>query len=133
MTISGAKAGDAGVYWMVARNEKGATAVTTRCELVVWVPPVVTTPPVAPTGLKVGDPLILTANVNGAQPMFYQWRKDGVPGRWSSSPTLTINSTTTASAGKYVLVAVGPTGTVASQEVTVSFAQSAAKTEASAK
>ena len=36
-------------------------------------------------------------------------------------------------AGKYVLVAVGPTGTVASQEVTVSFAQSAAKTEASAK
>jgi hypothetical protein len=130
LTISGAKAGDAGVYWMVAMDEKGATAVSTRCEVSVWVPPVVTTQPVAPTGLKVGDPLILTAQVNGAQPMFFQWRKDGVPGRWSLLPTLTINSTTAASAGKYVLVAVGPTGTVSSQEVTVSFAQSAVKAEA---
>lgn len=132
LKVSGAKAGDAGVYWMVARNEKGATAVTTRCEVVVWVPPVVTTQPVAPSGLKVGDPLILTAQVNGAQPMFYQWRKDGVAGRWSSSPTLTINSTTAANAGKYVLLAVGPTGTVASQEVVVSFSQSGAQKGAKA-
>jgi hypothetical protein len=123
LTVSGAKAGDAGVYWMVARNEKGATAVSSRCEVAVWVPPVVTSQPVAPTGLRVGDPLVLTAVVRGAQPMFYQWRKDGVAGRWSSTPSLTINKTTAASAGKYVLVAVNPTGTVVSEEVTVSFTQ----------
>jgi predicted peptidase len=65
--------------------------------------------------------------------MFYQWKKDGVAGRWSSTPSLTINKTTAASAGKYVLVAVSPRGTVSSQEVTVSFSQATAKTAAAAK
>ena len=101
--------------------------------MVVWVPPVVTSQPVAPIGLKVGDPLILTAQVSGAQPMYYQWNKDGVAGRWTSTPSLMINRTTAASAGKYVLVAVNPSGTVSSQEVTVSFTQATAKTVTVAK
>ena len=132
LTVTGAKAADAGVYWMVAKNSWGAVA-SQRTEVVVWVPPVVTSQPVAPIGLKVGDPLILTAQVSGAQPMYYQWKKDGVPGRWTSTPSLMINRTTAASAGKYVLVAVNPSGTVSSQEVTVSFTQATAKTVTVAK
>ncbi len=132
LTVRGATAGDAGVYWMVARNSWGAVA-TNRAEVVVWVPPVVISEPVAPLGLKVGDPLILTAQVSGAQPMFYQWKKDGVAGRWTSTPSLMINRTTPASAGKYVLVAVNPSGTVSSKEVTVTFSQSAANTAAPAR
>jgi hypothetical protein len=122
LTVKGAKAADAGVYWFVARNSWGAV-VSSRATVLVWVPPVFTSQPVAPVGLKLGDPLFLTAQVNGAQPIFYQWKKDGVGGRWSSTPSLVINKTTAASAGRYVLVAVNPSGTVTSQEVTVSFSQ----------
>jgi hypothetical protein len=132
LSVTGPKAADAGVYWMVARNSWGAVA-SQRAEVVVWVPPVVTSQPVAPIGLQVGDPLILTAQVSGAQPMYYQWKKNGVAGRWVGTPSLMINRTTAASAGKYVLVAVNPSGTVSSQEVTVSFTQPAAKTAAAAK
>jgi hypothetical protein len=133
LTVTGAKAADAGVYWFVARNNWGAV-VSRRVEVLVWVPPVFTSQPVAPVGLKLGDPLFLTAQVNGAQPIFYQWKKDGVGGRWSSTPSLVINKTTAASAGRYVLVAVNPSGTVTSQEVTVSFSRTAgANTTAVAK
>jgi hypothetical protein len=117
---------------MVAKNSWGAVA-SGRSEVVVWVPPVITSQPVAPIGLKVGDPLILTAEVSGAKPMFYQWQKDGVAGRWSEMPSLTINKTTAASAGKYVLVAVNQSGTVSSQEVTVSFTQPAVKSPTAAR
>jgi hypothetical protein len=132
LTVTGVKAADAGVYWMVARNRWGAVA-TKRAEVGVWVPPVVTNQPVAPIGLKVGDPLILTAQVSGAQPMYYQWRKDGAAGRWTSAPSLMINRTTAASAGKYVLVAVNPSGTVTSQEVNVRFTQTTGRTVTVAK
>jgi hypothetical protein len=132
LTVTGANAADAGVYWMLARNSWGAVA-SNRAEVVVWVPPVVTSQPVAPVGLRIGDPLFLTAQVSGAQPMYYQWRKDGVAGRWSSTPSLMINRTTAASAGRYVLVAVNPSGTVSSQEVTVSFNPSTTKTAAVAR
>jgi hypothetical protein len=132
LKVANAKAEDAGFYWLVARNDWGAVP-SARCEVTVWVPPVVTSQPVAPSGLKVGDPLILTARVSGALPMFYQWQKDGVPGRWSSTPSLTISRTTASSAGKYKLVAVNPSGSVTSDEVTVTFVQTGAKTAASAK
>ncbi len=127
LSVAGAKAADAGVYWLVARNNSGVVA-SGRSEVVVWAPPAFTGTgqPVAPTGLKVGDRLVLMAEVRGAQPIYYQWRKDGVPGRWSSSPNLDIPKTTAASAGKYVLVAVNPSGTVSSKEVTVRFAQATA-------
>jgi hypothetical protein len=127
LSVTRAKAADAGSYWMVAKNSFG-TVATSRAEVVLWVPPVVTSQPVAPVGLKVGDPLVLVAQVSGAQPMYYQWKKNGVAGRWSSQPSLMLNKTTPESAGKYVLVAVNPSGTVSSQEVNVSFSQSAAKT-----
>jgi hypothetical protein len=132
LTVSNAKAADAGVYWLVAKNSWGSVA-SQRSEVVVWVPPVVTSEPVAPLGLRLGDPLILTAQVSGAQPMYYQWKKDGVAGKWSATPNLTISKTTAASAGKYVLVAVNPSGTVSSKEVTVSFTQASAKTVSAAR
>jgi hypothetical protein len=132
LAVTGAKAADAGVYWLVAKNDSGAVA-SGRCEVVLWVPPVVTAQPVTPIGLKVGDPLTLTADVRGAQPIYYQWRKDGVPGRWSSSPYLVIQRITAASAGKYVLVAVNPSGTVSSEEVTVRIAQPTAGRASAAK
>ena len=44
---------------MVAKNSWGAVACQPS-EVVVWVPPVLTSQPVAPIGLRIGDPLILT-------------------------------------------------------------------------
>ncbi len=70
------------------------------------------------SGLKVGGKLVLSANVSGATPMYYQWKKDGAVGPWLSNPTLEVNATA-SSAGKYKLSAMNLFGTVSSTEITV--------------
>jgi hypothetical protein len=106
-----------GMYWLQARNAV-ATVESKHVEVVVPAPPVFTTQPIAPSGLKVGGKLVLTANVSGATPMYYQWKKDGAVGPWLSNPTLEVNATA-SSAGKYKLSAMNLFGTVSSTEITV--------------
>ena len=106
-----------GMYWLRASNAV-ATVESKHVEVVVPAPPVFTTQPIAPSGLKVGGKLVLTANVSGATPMYYQWKKDGAVGPWLANPTLEVNATA-SSAGKYKLTAMNLFGTVSSAEITV--------------
>jgi hypothetical protein len=98
-------------------------------EVIIAAPPVITQQPVSPVGLKVGDPLSLTAEVSGGTPIYYQWVKDGVQGRWSvassSSISLNIAKTAAASAGTYQLLVINQFATVASDPVTVTLAPAA--------
>ncbi|NBX05952.1 MAG: hypothetical protein EBR18_07700 [Betaproteobacteria bacterium] len=71
-----------GTYWLEAKNAYGSV-ITRPVDVVIAAPPVITQQPAAPAGLKVGDPLTLTAEVSGGTPIYYQWVKDGIPGRWS--------------------------------------------------
>jgi len=106
-----------GMYWLRASNAV-ATVESKHVEVVVPAPPVFTTQPIAPSGLKAGGKLVLTANVSGATPMYYQWKKDGAVGPWLSNPTLEVNATA-SSAGKYKLTAMNLFGTVSSAEIIV--------------
>jgi len=108
-----------GLYWLRASNAV-AEVNSKRAEVVVPAPPVFTTQPIAPSGLKVGGKLVLTASVSGATPIYYQWKKDGVvvDGRWFTTPTLELTAGA-RSGGKYKLDAINSFGTVSSTEITV--------------
>ena len=108
-----------GLYWLRASNAV-AQVDSKRAEVVVPAPPVFTTQPIAPSRLKVGGKLVLTASVSGATPLYYQWKKDGVvvDGRWFTTPTLELTAGA-RSGGTYKLSAMNLFGTVSSTEITV--------------
>jgi len=129
LTVSDISGADVGVYWLEARNAFGAV-ITRPVEVAILAPPVITQQPVAPMGLKVGDPLTLSATVSGGVPMYYRWIKDGAATRWSvtasSTISLTIPKTTAASAGKYSLIVLNDLDVVTSETVNVTLNPSAA-------
>jgi len=128
LKVSNISGADVGYYWIEAKNAYG-NVITRPVEVIIAAPPVITQQPVSPVGLKVGDPLSLTAEVSGGTPIYYQWVKDGVQGRWSvassSSISLNIAKTTAASAGTYKLLVINQFATVASDPVTVTLAPAA--------
>jgi len=128
LSLTNIGAGDMGYYWLEARNAFGGV-VTNPVQVVVTAPPVITQQPVAPAGLRVGDPLTLTVNVGGAAPMSYRWFKDGVSVASKKSDTgaisYTLGRTTGAAAGTYKVTVVNQFGSVTSNEVTVSFSAGA--------
>ena len=76
-------------------------------------------------GLKLGDPLLLTAEVSSGSRLRYRWIKDGVPTGWrvaeSGTIAFSVPQTKANSAGKYQLVVKNAFGEVASNEVVVAF------------
>jgi hypothetical protein len=80
-------------------------------------------------GLKLGDPLLLTAEVRSASRIRYRWIKDGVGTGWrhaeSGTIAFSVPQTKATSAGKYQLVVANAFGEVASTEVTVVFSSAA--------
>jgi hypothetical protein len=124
LKLTNVSASDAGVYWIEATNGFG-TVANRGTVVTVVAPPVFTSLPVVPAGLKLGDPLTLNVSASGAQPMLYRWNKDGVTGRWSSSPSLTIPRTTSNSPGQYSITAVNPFGAITSGSIKVSFGAAA--------
>lgn len=128
LSIVGASATDAGLYWLEARNAFGGV-VTRPVAVMVQSPPVIVQQPLAPVGLKVGDTMTLSATVSGAKPLYYQWRKDGVAGRWSLASSSTINlvvpKASATAAGRYSLVLLNQFATVVSDEVVVGFTSAA--------
>jgi hypothetical protein len=129
LKVSNISGADVGAYWLEARNGYGQV-ITRPVSVVIAAPPVITQQPSAPVGLTMGDPLTLTAEVSGGAPIYYQWIKDGVAGRWSlatsSAVSLNIPKTTASSAGKYTLLVLNQFDKASSETVTVSFAGTAA-------
>jgi hypothetical protein len=127
LNISGVTGADSGSYWLEARNAFGSVS-TRPVYVVVQAPPVVVRQPAAPAGLKVGDSLVLSAGVSGAAPLYYQWKKDGVPFRWnvafSSTVNLMVPRVGASSSGRYSLVLLNQFGTVVSEEVEVAVGAS---------
>lgn len=124
LTVSNITGADVGVYWLEAKNAYGRV-ITRPAEVLIASPPVITQQPAAPLDLKLGDPLLLTAQVGGGVPIYYQWIKDGVASRWSialsSSVSFSVPRTTAATPGKYTLVVLNQFGKVTSESVTVAF------------
>lgn len=124
LTVSNITGADVGTYWLEAKNAYGQV-ITRPAQVLIASPPVITQQPAAPLDLKLGDPLLLTAQVGGGDPIYYQWIKDGIATRWSvawsSSVSFSVPRATAATAGKYTLVVLNQFGKVTSEPVTVAF------------
>lgn len=122
LTVSKGSSADAGYYWLEAKNAFGSV-ICNPVEVTVAALPVFTQQPIAPSGLKLGDTLTLSATVSGGTPLNYQWIKDGHPLRAafanSSTISLVVSKITAAAAGTYTLSVWNRYGTVNSDSVTV--------------
>ena len=122
LTVSNGSSADAGYYWLEAKNAFGSV-ICNPVEVTVAALPVFTQQPIAPSGLKLGDTLTLSATVSGGTPLNYQWIKDGHPLRAafanSSTISLVVSKITAAAAGTYTLSVWNRYGTVNSDSVTV--------------
>jgi hypothetical protein len=118
LMISPVSAGDAGSYQVVVTNNYGAVTSAVATLTVLGAPIVLMQPsnlvsmPCSSTNLSV--------TALGAPPLFYQWRKDGVPltdgsdFSGSASATLTITSAQTPDTGQYSVIVSNWFGTVSS-------------------
>jgi hypothetical protein len=124
LSVSNAGGADVGYYWLEARNANGSV-ITVPAAVVIAVAPVITQQPAAPVGLKVGDPLLLTANVSSASRVRFRWLKDGKPvaagNAESGMLSLSVPKTKPNSAGTYKLIVSNAFGEVSSIETTVAF------------
>jgi hypothetical protein len=124
LKVSQAGGADVGYYWLEARNTSGSV-ITVPVTVVIAVAPVITQQPAAPVGLKLGDPLLLTANVSSASRVRFRWVKDGAPVAFGIAEpgmlSLSVPKTKANAPGKYQLIVSNAYGEVASSEVTVAF------------
>jgi hypothetical protein len=124
LKVSNAGGADVGYYWLEARNANGSV-ITVPVTVVIAVAPVITQQPAAPVGLRVGDPLLLTANVSSASRVRFRWLKDGSPVAFGIAEAgmlgLSVPKTKANAPGKYQLIVSNAYGEVASVEVTVAF------------
>jgi hypothetical protein len=124
LKVSNAGGADVGYYWLEARNTTGSV-ITVPVAVVIAVAPVITQQPAAPVGLKLGDPLLLNANVSSASRVRFRWLKDGSPVAAGMAEagmlSLSVPKTKANAPGKYQLVVSNAYGEAASVEVTVAF------------
>ena len=115
LTLAGATTDDAGSYTVAATNA-GGVSVSNAATLTVTVPaapPVITAQPQEQT-LTTGAPLILSVGVSGAQPLAYQWFKNGtlIPG--ATNLLFAVANAQPADAGSYNVAVTNTAGSAAS-------------------
>jgi hypothetical protein len=118
LSVTGAGAGDSGLYVLEARNAFGME-VSRRVEVGVPGVPVVWQPIFAGAEARPGETLTLSVGVSCVKPFFVLWTKNGVPLRWTQSPTLQLRNADEAMSGRYSAVVVNAYGTVSAGEVVV--------------
>jgi len=79
----------------------------------------ITTQPAEATTVFAGSPLALTVVATGADPLTYQWSKDGVAIEGAISASFEISAVAADDAGVYTVVVTDPSGSVTSADATV--------------
>jgi hypothetical protein len=118
LIVSGASGADSGNYTLEASNASG-TVESRRALVSVAGLPEITMQPTAPVGLKLGDPLMLSAGVAGPPPVFCLWTRNGYPLQWRASPVYQVPRLRQSDLGVYKMYARNQWGVVESQEVVV--------------
>lgn len=103
-------------YRAVASNALGTVATDAALLTVLdrFVAPTVQSQP-GNLNVVVGETAVFAASIAGSTPMSYQWRRDGVDITGANSPVLTLPAVSTASAGRYELVATNGGGSITTE------------------
>ncbi len=115
LSIKGLGGADIGVYELEAFNEFGS--VVSKAIVNAPLPPEIVQPPIAPVGLKAGQPMILTVQSSGQWPLYYEWFKDGRSVQRGGNPSFQVAKASFLHAGKYRVVVSNPAGKVSSDEI----------------
>jgi hypothetical protein len=120
LTVSGAKAADAGTYYCVVTNDAGRVVSKAVEALFAGDPtaPTVTSQPTA-LNLTAGESRTLSVTATGSATFTYQWRKDGVAIPGATAATLELSSVKLTDAGSYTVVVTNSLGSVTSAAATV--------------
>jgi hypothetical protein len=106
-------------FTVTATNQYGCTG-NRAYTLNVYVPPGVN-PPAAASVVFGTAGFTLTMSATGSEPLYYQWRFNGVDIAGANSATLSIALGTLTNAGNYDVVISNPYGSVTSSVVAASF------------
>ena len=110
-----------GSVWAMGINTFGQLGDGTQIERnkpIELAPPTISAAPVTQT-IKSGSGLSLSVTASGSNSPSYQWYKDGVLLSGQTTSKLTINTTTTSSAGSYTVVITNWLGSVTSNSAVV--------------
>jgi hypothetical protein len=117
LSLSSVTSANAGTYTVVVTNSAGAVtsqgAVLTVNTVATSTAPVITTQPVSQT-VNTGSNVTFSVTATGSPAPTYRWHLNSVA-LSGTSPTLTLNSVTSANAGNYTVVVTNSAGTVTSQ------------------
>lgn len=81
-------------------------------------PPIITDHPVGAVAY-IGDPVTLSAKVEGDAPLSFQWHKNGLVIAGATNPAFTLSAATLADTAVYHMVATNPFGSAPTQPVAI--------------
>jgi len=114
LTITNAQLSDEGPYTVLVTDGSGPVPVSNQAWLFVLAPPLVSEQPASRTNL-IGSTATFHVSINGATPLIYQWRKDGVSLTGASTDQFTITQSALSDQANYDVVVVNSLGAVTSQ------------------
>ncbi|WP_414661256.1 immunoglobulin domain-containing protein [Horticoccus sp. 23ND18S-11] len=107
---------DSGRYTVTVTNPAGSA--TASATLTVRAAPTITSAPVSQTVLA-GESVRFSVDVTGFPTPTFQWRRNGTALTGATNATLALASVTTASAGRYEVIATNALGTATSPAATL--------------
>lgn len=120
LTISNINLSDNGTYVVIITVEPfGFSKSSVPATLTIKTKPNITQQPPATINLNTGETLTLTVEVEGTDPLNYQWFKDGSPIDSATNPTFEKENVSTDDAGIYYCTITNECGSTKSQDITV--------------
>jgi pectate lyase/pectin methylesterase-like acyl-CoA thioesterase len=118
LLLAAVQAGAAGNYSVVVSNSAGSatSAQATLTVVEATGAPVITQQPTAQTSV-IGAAATFTAAASGAEPLAYQWLKDGMPIAGANGPALTRTALQLSDAGFYSVTISNGIGSITSAPV----------------
>lgn len=117
LTLNGLDASQAGIYRVVLSNASGSLVSQPIVLSLVGSPEILVQPEAV--DLLTGATHTLTVEADGASPLSYQWRRNGVDLPGATSASLTLSNVQPAEAGSYSVVVSNPFGSLTSEVVAV--------------
>ena len=118
LALTGVTPANAGNYDVVVSNAAG-NVTSNSVALTVYIPPVITTQPVA-QNVILGDTATFSVAATGTPAPTYQWQFNGANISGQTGSTLTLTNVSAANAGNYDVVITNTAGSVTSNSVALS-------------